>query len=566
MDKIVECVPNFSEGRDSKVIDAIAEAIRGVDGVLLLDVDPGQATNRTVMTFVGAPDDVVEAAFRAIKTAGEVIDMSRHEGAHARQGATDVCPFCPVKGVTMEDCVELSKRLGKRVGEELEIPVFLYEYSATRPERKLLPDIRVGEYEALPGKLGKDEWTPDFGPNAFTDRVKRTGVTVMGAREFLIAYNINLNTTEKKYASDIALEIRETGRIEREPGPTSFYQDGTVVKDEDGKKRHKDGMFRNVKAVGWFIDEYGVAQISINLTNYHVTPPHAVFDACCELARDRGLRVTGSEIVGLVPLEALLMAGHHYLGKQYRSKGIPERDLVHYAVKSLGLDDLGPFDPDRKVIEYQFKREGALVDLTAAEFTHEVSRDSMAPGGGSVAALAGALGAALAGMVGNLTAAKRDMFDAFEVMGELAAEGQRLKDALLAAVDRDTDAFNEIISAVRMPKKTAEENAARDEAMEMANRYAAEVPLDTARLCVEAVKIARKAAEQGNPASVTDAGVAAQMAKAGFEGAVYNVRINLQSVEGEDFKAKTLAAIEAMRAELMPEFEAATKRVEELLG
>ncbi|MHC4945690.1 MAG: glutamate formimidoyltransferase, partial [Planctomycetota bacterium] len=329
MEQIVECVPNFSEGCDAKVIDAITSAIKSVDGVILLDVDPGQATNRTVVTFVGDPDGAVEAAFQAIKTAGELIDMSKQTGAHPRQGATDVCPFCPVRGLSMDDCVELSKRLGKRVGKELGIPVYLYEYSATRPERKLLPDIRVGEYEALPNKLGKAEWKPDFGPNEWNEKVKRTGVTVMGAREFLIAYNVNLNTQEKKYASDIALEIRETGRLMRDPGPTPFYQDGAIVKDEDGKKLRKDGMFKNVKAVGWMIVEYGIAQISINLTNYKVTPPHEVFDACCRLAEERGLRVSGSEVVGLVPLKALLMAGRHYLEKQYRSQGVPEADLVH---------------------------------------------------------------------------------------------------------------------------------------------------------------------------------------------------------------------------------------------
>jgi glutamate formiminotransferase/formiminotetrahydrofolate cyclodeaminase len=566
VEKIVECVPNFSEGCDAKVIDAIAQAIKSVDGVILLDVDPGQATNRTVVTFVGDPDSAVEAAFQAIKTAGELIDMSKQTGAHPRQGATDVCPFCPVRGLSMDDCVELSNRLGKRVGEELGIPVYLYEYSAKKPERKLLPDIRVGEYEALPDKLGKAEWKPDFGPNAWNEKVKRTGVTVMGAREFLIAYNINLNTQEKKYASDIALEIRETGRLMRDPGPTPFYQDGTIVMDEDGNKLRKDGMFKNVKAVGWMIEEYGIAQISINLTNYKVTPPHEVFDACSRLAEERGLRVTGSEVVGLVPLEALLMAGRHYLEKQYRSQGVPEQDLVHIAVKSLGLDDLGPFDPDKKIIEYQFKRENALVDLTAAGFVHEVSRDSMAPGGGSVAALSGALGAGLAGMVGNLTSSKRDMFEVFQKMSDLADQAQSVKDQLIAAVDRDTDAFNEIIQAVRLPKKTKEDKKAREAAMEAANQNATTVPLETARLCLEAMRLARTAAMKGNPASITDAGVAAHMARAGFEGAVYNVRINLHSVTSEDFRKETMAKVKALSSEVESLFGSTTERVEEVLN
>ncbi len=565
MDKIVECVPNFSEGNDQSVIEAIAESVRSVDGVLLLDMDPGKATNRTVVTFVGGPEGVVEAAFRAIKTAGELIDMSVQQGAHPRQGATDVCPFCPVKGVTMKECVELSWKLGKRVGEELGIPVYLYEHSATKPERKLLPDIRVGEYEALSNKLGKAEWKPDCGPNEFNDKVKRTGVTVMGAREFLIAYNVNLNTSEKRYASDLALEIRETGRIKRKPGPTPFYQDGEIIKNEHGKKVRKNGMFQNVKAVGWFIDEYGIAQVSINLTNLGITPVHKVFDACVELAAARGMRVTGSEIVGLVPLDALLEAGRHYLTKQHRSTGVPEEDLIHTAVKSMGLDDLAPFDPSKKIIEYQFKRVNPLTALTAAGFTHEVSRDSMAPGGGSVAALSGALAAALAGMVGNLTAGKRDMIEQFDVMSKLAQGAQAVKDKLLEAVDRDTDAFNEIITAMRMPKKSADDKKAREQAIEKANQGAAQVPLDTAALCLEALELANTAALKGNPASVTDAGTAAQMAKAGFESAVYNVRINLHSVSDAVFAEKTMDRVATLASEFEKLMKSTAGRVEDLL-
>ena len=566
MEKIVECVPNFSEGRNEKTIEAIAEAVRGVEGVLLLDVDPGRATNRTVFTFAGPPDAVVEAAFQAVAAAAERIDMSKHQGAHPRQGATDVCPFCPVRGVTMEECADLARRLGKRVGEELGIPVYLYEHAATRPERRLLPDIRVGEYEALPRKLGKEEWAPDFGPNAWNDRVKRTGVTVIGAREFLIAYNVNLNTREKRYASDLALEIRETGRVARKDSPTAFYMDGEIVRDEQGKKQRKEGLFKYVKAVGWYIDEYGIAQVSINLTNYKVTPMHAVFDACARLAEERGLRVTGSEIVGLVPLEAVLQAGRHYLAKQHRSTGVPEADLVHAAVKSLGLDDLGPFDPAQKIIEYRFRREGALTDRTIAGFLDEVSRDSMAPGGGSAAALLGSLGAALSAMVANLTAGKREMFDRFEAMGRLAEQAQAIKDALAVAVDRDTDAFNAIIQASRMPKKTDEEKAAREAALEAANQGAAAVPLDTARLCVEAMEAALEAARSGNPASITDAATAGAAARAGFEGAVYNVRVNLDSVKDDRFKQDAARKVRALSDRAQQTLTALEQRVEAVLS
>jgi glutamate formiminotransferase/formiminotetrahydrofolate cyclodeaminase len=566
MDRIVECIPNFSEGVDRATIEAIAEAIRNVDGVLLLDVDPGQATNRTVVTFVGAPEACVEAAFQAIKTAAGLIDMSKHEGAHARMGATDVCPFCPVRGVTMEDCIALSRILGKRVGEELLIPVYLYEHSAMQGNRVLLPDIRVGEYEALPNKLGTKEWEPDFGPNTFDERVKRTGATVIGAREFLIAYNVNLNTREKRYAADIALEIRETGRMEREKSPTPFYTDGELVRDKDGKKVKKPGLFSNVKAVGWYIDEYDVAQISINLTNFKVTPIHEAFDACDRLAAERGLRVTGSEIVGLVPLDALLQAGRHYLKKQKKSTGVPEKDLIHIAIRSMGLDDLSPFDPEKKIIEYQFKRRGGLVDETVTAFVNEVSRDSMAPGGGSVAALAGALSAALAAMVGNLTAGKKDMIKRHAEMSDLACRAQAVKRGLLANLDRDTEAFNEIIQAMRKPDKTPDEKEAKQQAVEQANQQAALVPLDTARLSLEALKLARLAAEKGNPASITDGGVAAQMAKAGFEGALYNVRINLHSVTDEGFKKESVQKMEALSQEFTATLDAVIQKVEEILN
>jgi len=549
VDKIVECIPNFSEGSDQSVIDAIAAAIEGVESVALLDVDPGKATNRTVVTFAGTPEGVEEAAVRAIKTAAELIDMSRHSGAHPRQGATDVCPLCPVSGVTMDECVEISRRIGKRVGEELGIPVYLYEHSATRPERRLLPDIRVGEYEALAGKLGQEEWCPDFGPNEFNERVKRTGVTVMGAREFLIAYNVNLNTRETKYATDIAMEIRETGRVKREPSPTQFYCHGKIIRDHDGKALKKEGTFSFVKGVGWYIEEYGIAQISLNLTNHKVSPIHTVFDECVRLAAERGLRVTGSELVGLVPLDALLEAGRHYLKKQHKSIGVTAEELVHVAVKSLGLDELSPFDPQKKIIEYRFRKDPALAGMQVNDFVDEVCSDSMAPGGGSVAALAGSLGAGLATMVANLTAGKKEMFERFEEMSALAVKGQSVKSRLVHAIDEDTEAFNRIIAAVRMPKKSDEEKAARAAATEAANQYSTMVPLHTAEACLEALKLAYEAAQKGNPASISDAGVAALMARAGFEGAMLNVKINLPGVESEEFKADLRARMASLHDE-----------------
>jgi glutamate formiminotransferase / formiminotetrahydrofolate cyclodeaminase len=566
MDRIVECIPNFSEGCDSNVIGAITAAIEAVDGVQLLDCDPGKATNRTVVTFAGSPEGVEEAAVQAIKTASELIDMSTHSGAHPRQGATDVCPLCPVSGVTMEDCVALSKKIGERVGAELGIPVYLYEFSATRPERKLLPDIRVGEYEALAGKLGKPEWAPDYGPNEFTDMARRAGATVIGAREFLIAYNLNLNTRDSKYASDIAMEIRETGRLQRGPSPTKFYSHGEIERDATGKGIKKAGRFQFVKGVGWYIEEYGVAQISLNLTNYKVTPVHTVYDECVRLADERGLRITGSELVGLVPFDALLAAGRHYLAKQHRSTGVPEEELVHIAVKSLGLDELGPFDPAKKIIEYRFRETPPLVGLDLRGFVNEVSSDSMAPGGGSVAALAGSIGAGLATMVANLTAGKKSMFDRFEEMGTLADRGQEVKDALLRAVDEDTEAFNRIIAASRLPKKSDDEKAARAAAIEAANQYATTVPLRTAELCLEALKLAKGAAGRGNPSSITDAGVAALMARAGFEGALLNVKINLPGVKDEAFQHDVKQRREALFGDFGPLYSETIMLVEKGLA
>lgn len=516
--KLIECVPNFSEGRDRGVIEAITAEISGTPGAMLLDVDPGAATNRSVVTFIGSPEAVEEAAFRAIRKAGQLIDMTRHSGEHARIGATDVCPFVPVSGASMEDCVAIAKRLGRRVGEELGIPVYLYEAAATRPERRSLSEIRKGEYEGLPEKMKDASFAPDFGPARFN---ARSGATVVGAREFLIAYNVNLNTRDRKLAGVIAREIREAGKAKRGP-------DGKIVKDADGANVMVPGRFKECRAVGWYIEEFGRAQVSINLTNHKVTPLHEVFDACCEEARALGLRVTGSELVGLIPREALLAAGDHFLTKQGKTTGVPEAERVHAAVLSLGLAEIGPFDPAQKVIEYRYAGPPTgLRALTLLGFADELSSDSAAPGGGSVAALCGSLSAALSAMVAALTWAKTGMRDKRPAMEALGRRAQELKDRFLLAVDRDTEAFNAVLAAGRLPKKTQVEIAARAEALEGANRSAAEVPLEVLEAAVTALELALVAASEGNPASVSDAGVAGACALAAAEGAALNVRINV---------------------------------------
>jgi glutamate formiminotransferase/formiminotetrahydrofolate cyclodeaminase len=538
MKKIVECVPNFSEGRDRAVIEAITGEISGTAGATLLDVDPGADTNRTVVTFVGTPDGVVEAAFRAIKRASEVIDMTRHSGAHARQGATDVCPLVPVAGITVEECVKLANTLAKRVGEELEIPVYLYEHAATREERRNLADIRAGEYEALEEKLGDPFWKPDFGPARFN---ARAGATVIGVREFLIAYNINFNTRNRKLVHDIALDIREKGRWKRDDG-------GKIVRDEKGKKVRKAGVFQCVKGVGWYIEEYGQAQLSMNLTNYHVTPPHAVFDEVCLQAEKRGIRVTGSELVGLVPLEAMREAGKHYLKKQGLSWGVPEKELIHIAVKSMGMCDITPFKAEEKIIEYRIEREG--VDLTGmgiVDFVDELSTDSPAPGGGSVAALAGSLGAALSSMVSNLTVGKKGYEAVNDKMIEVAEKAQNLKDELLATVNEDTDAFNRVMDAFRLPKKTDEAKAVREDAIQNATKEATLLPLKVLRLSLNVLDLAEEAVLHGNRNSISDAGVAALMGNTCADGAFYNVMINLGSITDGDFVKNTRGDAEKYR-------------------
>jgi glutamate formiminotransferase/formiminotetrahydrofolate cyclodeaminase len=539
--KLVECVPNFSEGRDKEKIAAIVREIEAVPRVKLLDVDPGASTNRTVVTFLGPPEAVLEAAFRAIAKAAEVIDMRTHKGAHSRIGATDVCPFVPVSEVTMADCVRLAEQLGARVASELGIPVYLYEEAARKPSRRNLATVRAGEYEGLADKLKDPEWAPDFGRPVFNPK---SGATVIGAREFLIAYNINLNTRDRKLAHEIALSLRESGRARRD-------KTGAIVKDARGKTVMVPGKFKEVKAVGWYIEDYGRAQISVNFTNYNVSPPHVVFDEAVRLAEKLGLRVTGSELVGLIPMQALLAAGRYYLEKQGKSPGVPDEELIRTAVVSLGLGDVAPFDADKKIIEYQFKdADRSLVRLSLRDFANELSMDSPAPGGGSVAALCGALSAALSSMVANLTAGKKEYEAVRERMVEVAVEAQALKDELLTAVDRDTQAFNKVMDAFRLPKTTPDQAREKDRALEEASKEATLVPLDVAGMAVEAVKLAREAALKGNRNSVSDAGVAGLVAQAAGEGAYYNVLINLPGIKDKAFKAKVQAKVLRLKKEL----------------
>ena len=596
-DKLIECVPNFSEGRNPAVIKEITGTIEQVDGVRLLDVDPGPDMNRTVVTFVGSPEGVKEAAFNAIKKASELIDMSVHTGSHPRMGATDVCPFIPVSGITEEECIEVSKEVAKRVGEELRIPVYLYEKSAQTPERENLAIIRQGEYEALEEKLKKREWKPDFGPAEFN---ARAGATVIGVREFLIAYNISLNTREPKYATDIAFELRAKGRSARKGNIDPIYLWGTeILKYEEGhypcgkddfvgktigetiehcKKEHGydlvdllklhgvdpekpegesvkiPGKFQHCKSIGWMVKEYDRAQISINLTNYKVTSMHDVLEEARILAAKRGLVLTGSEIVGMVPYPALLETGKFYLKKQGRSAGIPIKDILNTAVQSLGLTDVGDFKIEERVLGLPKNLDDALVEMKVADFIDEVSRESPAPGGGSIAALAGALGASLASMVSNLTANKRGSEAVDAVLNEAAEKCQGIKFALVRAVDEDTNAFNAYMDACRLPDKTDEEKAARTAAMQDGLKQAVYVPLNTAKLSLEAIEIAETIAKNGNPNSITDVGVGAQIAYIGVKGGIYNVLINLKNIKDTDFNTK-------MRQECTNLDKAAKKRL-----
>lgn len=538
--RIIECVPNFSEGRDNAKIKEITDAICSVKGIKLLDVDPGEATNRTVVTFVGTPEDVVEAAFRGIRRASEVIDMRSHHGAHPRMGATDVCPLIPVAGVSLEECAELSRQLAKRVADELNIPTYCYEAAAFTPERKNLAVCREGEYEALPVKMGDEKKGPDFGNRPFDEDVARTGATTIGARDFLIAVNYNLNTTSTRRANAIAFDVREKGRPMREGGKVT----GKPVKDENGKPVMIPGTLKGTKAIGWFIDEYGIAQVSMNITDIAAVPLHVAFDEVCKKAAERGVRVTGTEIVGLVPKRTLIDAGKYFLRKQHRSVGIPDEEIIRIAIKSMGLDELKPFDPKEKVIEYLVEDDSAkkLVDLTARGLAYETASESPAPGGGSISAYMGALAAALGTMVANLTAHKAAYDDVWEEYSEVAEKGQDLMDQLLHLVDEDTAAFNRIMDVFAMPKKTDEEKAARAAAMEAATLYATQVPLRTMKTAYVVFPLLRAMVEKGNPASVTDAGVGTLAARAAVRGAFLNVKINAAGL-------KDRAAAEALIAE-----------------
>lgn len=545
--RLIECVPNISEGRDRAKIDAIAAVVETVEGVRLLDVDPGKATNRTVITFVGEPEAVCEAAFRLVRKAQELIDMRGHSGEHPRFGATDVCPLVPISGVTMEECAEYARALGRRIGEELSIPVYLYEAAASEPKRRNLANNRSGEYEGLKKKLGDPAWKPDHGPAEWNDSVARSGATAVGARNFLVAYNVNLNTTSTRRANAIAFDIREAGRVKREGDPLT----GKVVTDASGEPVKIPGRLKAVKGIGWYIEEYGIAQLSLNLTDITVTPVHVAFDEACRAAQERGIRVTGSELVGLIPKQALLDAADFFLARQERSLGIPEREKIKIAVKSLGLDDLAPFDPEKKVIEYMLADPGQerLVRMDLKRFSEETASESPAPGGGSVAAYVGALGVALGTMVANLSAHKRGWDDRWNEYSDWAVKGEALRNELLHLVDEDTRAYDRIIACFIMPKGSDAEKAARKAAITEATKGAINTPLRTMQVCVESMALMKAMATMGLEASVSDAGVGALCARTGAIGGYLNVRINCAGMEDEAFKAEVLAKAEALKAE-----------------
>ena len=546
--RIVECVPNFSEGRDKEVIRQIVAAIESSGGVKVLDVDPGEATNRTVVTFVGDPESVVGAAFAGVKRAAELIDMRRHKGAHPRMGATDVLPLIPIAGITLEECAALARDLAKRIAGELHVPTYCYEAAAFRPERKNLAVCRAGEYEALPEKLAHAETAPDFGARPYDEGVARTGATTVGARDFLIAVNFNLNTTSTRRANAIAFDVREKGRPVREGNPIT----GKVVKDADGNPVMRPGTLRATKAIGWFIEEYGIAQVSMNITDISVTPLHVAFDEVCRKADARGVRVTGTEIVGLVPKRALVEAGKYFLRKQHRSVGIAEEEIVRLAVKSMGLDDLKPFKPEEKVIEYLLEAQvekKRLIDMTCKGFAEETASESPAPGGGSISAYMGALGAALGTMVANLSSHKAGWDDRWEEFSDWAEKGQTVMQELLHLVDEDTAAFNRIMAVFAMPRSTDEERAARSAALQEATLYATEVPLRTMRAALAVFPIVRAMAEEGNPNSVSDAGVGALAARSAVFGARLNVRINAAGLKDRAKADALTAEADAIAAE-----------------
>jgi glutamate formiminotransferase / formiminotetrahydrofolate cyclodeaminase len=557
MTALIECVPNFSEGRDPELIRRITDRIQSVEGATLLHVDRGVATNRTVVTFAGAPEPVLEAAFRAIQMAAGLIDMRNHQGEHPRMGATDVCPLVPLSGITLEETAALARRLAERVGRDLGIPTYLYEAAQTNPARKNLSVIRAGEYEGLAEKMRRPEWRPDYGPAEFHPR---SGATVVGARDFLVAYNVNLNTTSTRRANAIAFDVREVGRPRREGNPIT----GKVVTDAQGQPVMIPGSLKSVKAIGWYIAEYGIAQVSMNLTDIALTPLHLAFDEVCRRAEARGVRVTGSELVGLVPRSALIDAGRYFLAKQQRSAGVAEAELIRIAVKTLGLDELAPFDPAERIIEYRLQRaeDQKLARLTVAGFVDETASESAAPGGGSVAALVGAMGAALATMVANLSAHKPGWDDRWEEFSRWAERGQSLKDQLLRLMDEDTRAFNQVMLALGMPRGTVDERASRKAALERANQGAIAVPFRVMQLAGESFDLLEAMAKSGNPASVSDAGVGALCARAAVRGAWLNVRINLPGL-GDRSSADAMVAEGESLARLSEERERAILAVVE---
>lgn len=531
---LVECVPNISEGRRPEVYEKVAQAVKGVEGVTLLNVDPGAETNRTVITFVGPPEAVLEAAFQLAATAFSLIDMRHHKGAHPRLGAVDVVPFVPISGVSMEDCVALARQLGQRLGETFQLPVYLYEFAATAPHRKNLSDIRAGEYEGLPEKLKDPAWQPDFGPAIFNPQL---GACVVGARKFLVAYNVNLNTTDKRLANRVALDVREKGRAKRN-------ETGEIIRNEKGEPIYEPGLLKAVKAVGWTIPEYGCAQVSMNLTDLEVTPLHVAFDTCEEKARERGLRVTGSELVGLIPKQALLEAGRYYLTRMGKCTGVPEEELIHVAVRTLGLSEVKAFDPQERIIEYRLAPPAPLVSMSLRGFVNELSSESPAPGGGSVSALCAALGAALAAMVANLSFHKKGFEDKRPQLERIAVTGQELKQAMLEAVDEDTRAFNQLLAATRLPKATEEEREARERALEEATLRAIQVPLSVLESCPKILDLCLEVAEAGLSASLSDVGVGIEVAFAAASGAFQNVCINLQGLRDRALAEKLFTRAE----------------------
>ena len=557
---IIECVPNFSEGCDMNIIKQITDEVEKIDGVKLLDVDAGKATNRTVVTFVGNPDAVIEAAFFAIKKAGEIIDMSKHKGEHPRMGATDVCPLIPVSGISMEETAEYAKKLGKRVGEELNIPVYLYEYAQKNTERNNLSIIRNGEYEGFFDKIKLPEWKPDFGAAVMNEKA---GATVIGARDFLIAYNINLNTKSVRLANSVAFDVREAGRVKREGNPIT----GKIVKDEKGEDVRIPGTLKACKAIGWYIEEYGIAQISMNLTNYKITSVHKAFEEVCKSADKRGMRVTGSELVGLIPLDAMLEAGKYFLQKQKRSLGVSEEELIQIAIKSLGLDELAPFDPNKKIIEYKL-RDAAnekLIRMNLIGFANETASESVAPGGGSISAYMGSLGVSLGTMVANISAGKRGWEDQVSFFSDWAEKGQKLKDDLLKLVDEDTRAFDEIMKAFGLPKNTDEEKKLRTEAIQTATKYACEVPLRTMSAASNALVMLEPMIEKGNQNSVTDTGVGVLCVRAAVQGAYMNVLVNAKGLKDEKFAKHMIDEAKQILAKTNLKADELVKKVEKVI-